>query len=228
MKIIIYSANINNYDYFYHPDIIDKNVEYVLFTDNNYFKSNIWKVINISNLGIDHLDYRRKARYLKINSHIVLPNHNVSIWIDHCFKSKINDANKMLNDLCFENKNAMIYNHSWRNCIYEEAKECISKKLDSKEVIEKQMREYKKKSFPQNNGLFETGFMIRRYNQDTINFNNLWWQEILNGSGRDQLSQNYAAWITKYKVHPINIGKSQYDSPFIDKKNKHNKIIQFK
>lgn len=226
MKIIVYSANIDNYDYFYHPSFNDKDVKYILFTDNKYFKSKVWQVVNINNFNVENLDNRRKARFFKINPHLTLPEHDVSIWIDHCMQSKIYDANKFLNQINFDsNKDIMLYRHSVRNCIYDEAKVCIEKNLDKEEVIKNQIQKYKEKSFPQKYGLYETGLMIRRNNEKIINFNNAWWEEIINGSGRDQLSQSYVSWSLDVRIDPISIGKNVYDNPFLNKKEKHTKTF---
>lgn len=228
MKIILYSANIGDYDHFYHPTIIDTNIEYVLFTDNPYFKSKVWNVKSISNLGINHLDNRKKARYIKINSNIVLPPHNISIWMDHCFKTKIDNVNNMLQDLNWDtDKNIMIYKHCVRDCTYDEADVCIQKKLDTESIIRSQVERYRQQGFPTKFGLFETGFMIRRNNDQVNNFNKMWWEELLNNSGRDQISQCYSSWKSNTKIHPILIGKSQYDSPYMMPKTKHNKIYKY-
>ena len=83
MKIIVYSVNTGGYDDFREPKIYDPNVRYILFTDNKYYKSKIWEICHTDFLP-KNLDNRRKARYIKLNPHIVLPEHDVSIWVDHC------------------------------------------------------------------------------------------------------------------------------------------------
>ena len=89
MKVIVYSVNIGGYDLFNHPTKFDDNIRYILFTDNKYFKSNVWEVNHIDFLPND-LDNRLKARYLKTNPHKVLPEHDISLWVDHCFTPKFN------------------------------------------------------------------------------------------------------------------------------------------
>lgn len=227
MKNIIYSVNIGNYDVFNDPIEVDKNVRYVLFTDNNNFKSKIWEVFNINKYNISHLHPRKIARILKINSHLVLPSHDVSIWIDHCFQSKIKSVEALLKSINFDKSNIMLYKHLERNCIYDEANVCIKLKLDYESVIINQIKKYREEKFPNNFGLFQTGFMIRKNNENIKKFNEVWSNEILHGSGRDQISQCYASWITKVNINPITIGKSQYNTPFLSSKNQHNKKYKF-
>jgi hypothetical protein len=227
MKIIVYSANIADYDYYYHPKNIDNNVKYYLFTDNKYFKSKSWNVLNTKDLNIDHLDPRKKARFIKVNSHKVLPEHDISIWLDHCFSFKINDIENMLNSLSFHNKNIMCYAHDERKCIYDEANICKIKKLDNHKLINNQIDKYKVESFPKNFGLFSTGLIIRKKNKEVNSFNELWWDEIYNHSGRDQLSQSYASWKTSVRIDPINIGKNIYNNNFLTIKSQHIKIYKY-
>ena len=229
MKIIFYSANIADYDYFYHPKNRDLNVDYYLFTDNKYFKSQYWNIINTKNLNLNQLDSRKIARFIKINSHKVLPKHDISIWLDHCFKFTNINVNSILNDLAFNDlafndKMIMCYAHDERRCIYEEAKICIERKLDTKSIIESQISRYKREMFPSNFGLFSTGLMIRKNNSKVHLFNEMWWEEVNNGSGRDQLSQSYASWKSNVKIDPINLGKNIYNSPLLSLKVPHIKV----
>lgn len=224
MKIIIYSANIADYDYFYHPKNRNVDIDYYLFTNNKYFKSKYWNVISTSTLilnKIDKIDNRRLARFIKINSHKVLPDHDISIWLDHCFKFKTDNIQQMLELIQFNNKNIMCYSHDERNCIYQEAKVCSARKMDTNKIIQLQMQKYKTELFPPNFGLFSTGLMIRKNNEQVNNFNDVWWQEIYNGSGRDQLSQSYASWKNQLKIDPISVGKNIYNNSFLTIKNSH-------
>jgi hypothetical protein len=226
-KIIVYSANIGGYDEFRIPIIYDPNIRYILFTDNKYFKSDVWEVNHVDFVN-DKLDNRRKARYIKINPHIVLPNHDISIWVDHCFTPRFENVNSLINNIKFTNNtNIMIFNHSWRSCIYQESEEVLKKKLEKPDIVKNQMEKYKKEGFPFDLGLFETGFIVRRNNDIVNNFNNVWSNEVVNFSGRDQLSQMYSSWKTKVSVDRILFGKSQYDNPFLERKKPHAVKLRF-
>ena len=120
MSIVIYSANINDYDIHLPLEYYDKKVRYILFTDNKYLKSKIWEINHIDFLD-SKLDPRKKARFLKLNPHKVLPKHDISIWIDSCYRPKFIDVKKMLDEINF-NESVMCYKHNERNCIYEESK----------------------------------------------------------------------------------------------------------
>ena len=116
-KIIVYSVNTGGYDELRSPDVYDPNIRYILFTDNKYFKSDVWEVNHVDFVD-SKLDNRRKARYIKINSHLVLPNHDISIWVDHCYKPKFNNAEEFLKEIGFFNNNIMSYKHDVLDNVY--------------------------------------------------------------------------------------------------------------
>lgn len=222
-KIIVYSANVGGYDDLWTPTVYDPSIRYILFTDNKFFKSDVWEVNHIDFLNNPSFDSRLKARCIKTNPHNFLPHHDVSIWIDNCFKFKFTSAKEMLDDLNFKDHNIMCYPHEVRDCIYEEGKVVIHAGLDLAHVVREQMSKYELEGFPQKYGLFQSGFMFRKNNSQVNKFNDVWWKEILRHSGRDQLSQVYSSWKTNTPISPVNGFGTVYDNKFLEKKIKHNK-----
>jgi hypothetical protein len=84
-----------------------------------------------------------------------------------------------------------LFEHSERHCIFEEANVCINRRLDNPEIIRKQINRYHQEGYPANAGLGECTILLRRHTPEIIEFNECWWQEILNGSKRDQISFQY-------------------------------------
>lgn len=61
--------------------------------------------------------------------------------------------------------------------------------------MDAQMERYRNEGYPEHNGLIDSGILVRELkNQKVINLMETWWQEVLHGSKRDQLSFNYACW----------------------------------
>ena len=222
LKIIVYSVSTGGYDELKTPKVFDPNVRYILFTDNKYFKSNVWEVNHINFLDND-LDNRRKARYLKLNPHLVLPNHDISIWVDHCYLPKFNNTLELLNEIEFFDNDIMCYRHDVRQCIYSESEEVKLQKLDYPDVVNSQMSKYRMEGFPHNYGLFDSGFTIRKNNKIVNEFNDIWWSEVKNLSARDQLSQVYSSWKTGVKISQIPVDLSIYDNKYLNPKIKHPK-----
>jgi hypothetical protein len=169
------------------------------------------------------LDSRRVARYLKTNPHKLLPNHDISIWIDYSNPPKFNDVSKMLREINFYKSDIMCYKHDERNCIFAEANVVKKLKLDYPDVIDKQMKKYRNEGYPENNGLFVTSFLIRKNNPTVNLFNEIWWDEIKNNSARDQLSQVYSAWKCNLIIDNIKIDSSVYSNRFLHSKIPHPK-----
>lgn len=222
MNTIIFSVNIGGYDDLKTPKVIDSSSRYILFTDNKYFKSKVWEIYHIDFID-KQLDNRKKARFIKTNPHLVLPEHNISVWVDHCYIPRFNSTLQMLNEINFHNYNIMCYKHNVRNCIFKEAEIVKQDRLDYNEVVDKQMNKYKIEGFPYNLGLFDSGFTIRKNNPDVKKFNETWWNEIKDFSGRDQLSQVYSSWKTNVKIEPISNGGDIYSNKYLNPKIRHSK-----
>jgi len=215
-KIIVYSVNINGYDEIITPKKYDPNVRYILFTDNKTFTSNVWETFPVD-IEVKSKDLRKKSRYFKVNSHLVLPEHDISIYVDSNLEPKFKDVGRMLDELSFENNNLMAYRHRTRKCIFDEANSVIKLKLDNPATVSEQMKRYLNMGFPENYGLFENGFLIRKNNLKIKHFNEFWWNEIKNNSGRDQLSQMFACWYCDIYPKPIEIGHDIYNNDFLEK-----------
>jgi hypothetical protein len=92
-----------------------------------------------------------------------------------------------------QDKDMVLWQHYLRDCIYEEAAQCIRDRRDDPDVIEAQVRRIRASGYPANAGLVETNVLITRPNDPRIvDFMTSWWREIDNGSRRDQLSFNWA------------------------------------
>lgn len=220
IKVIVYSANIGGYDNFIDLKNYDPNVEYILFTDDTDFKSDVWEVKSVDFLT-DTLDNRKKARYIKLNPHLVLPPHDISIWIDHCLKPIFEDVSELLKYLNFGNSSIMCFPHPERDCLYDEGQVVLKLKLDTPKIVNNQMNRYHSMSFPRNYGLFENGFIVRRNNLKSKMFNETWWKEISKNSGRDQLSQMFVSWSIGVDITPILNCGLMADNIFLSEKIKH-------
>jgi len=91
--------------------------------------------------------------------------------------------------------------HPCRNCIYKEAEIVIKENIDKSGNAQLQMAKYKEKGFPEDFGLNACGIIGRWNNEKTAEFERLWWDEVLQGSYRDQLSFDYVRWLTGATVH---------------------------
>jgi hypothetical protein len=188
MQIIVYTTNLGGYDEL-HPAPKDKDgVHYLYYTDGE--APDGWEKVPMKQGG------RKESRLYKINSHL-LPPHDISIYIDACYKIKspLSELALFIGD-----RDIALPEHGSDSCVYDHANRVISLNLDSRSVVRRQMKHYEKKHLPKKFGLSENCLIIRRNTSQVRLLNELWWQEYQKGSQRDQLSLPYALWKTKIKV----------------------------
>lgn len=141
---------------------------------------------------------RVNAKIHKILIHEFFPKVKYTIWIDGNIQVQIRYLRRLIDTM--GDNDIMLFKHYSRNCLYSEAHECMVRLLDSKDKIFDQICQYTQEGYPQGNGLAECPVLIRRNNKKTKEFNCLWWDEILRGSSRDQISFPYVQYKTGTKV----------------------------
>jgi hypothetical protein len=228
---VIYTAIFGDYDYLEPSKYVPKGFDFICFTDGN-LKSDFWEVRKVLPL---YKDSTRTARKYKILPHRFLQEYDNSIWIDGNFLIK-DDVNILWDEYMWKNSlSAYSHMHCFekRNCIYEEArmikylfeinKSPNKKPKDDLIIIEKQMKKYFEKKYPQNNGLISSGILLRKHNDENVKkIMEDWWLELKYGSKRDQLSFNYVCWMNNFNFEYINddIRENKY---FILNKHNHQK-----
>jgi len=98
-------------------------------------------------------------------------------------------------------------------CIYDVA---MGERLrDSKERLLNQIFEYYKDGYPIDNGFLWGGVLIRDHNNvDVIKAMDMWFNEVITYSKRDQISLPYVLW--KCNVHYDLIRENLYDNEFFE------------
>lgn len=210
MKIIIYTCNVNNYDTRKKVVDVDANTQYLYYSDNMSMISG-WKLMK-ADMSI-HTDVKKISRYYKTHSHL-LPKHDYSIWIDASFGLLHTDILKFVEKHLGKNDIACYYHGEDkvdRSCIYQEAAVCINRFPKQTMLILDQVNRYRNEGFPERFGLRSAGIVLRRNNDNVRKFNEMWWDEIVRGSHRDQLSQMYVSWKTG-----IDVGKMTGGTVYIN------------
>lgn len=198
-KIAVYTANIGEYDNLNNPLTPSKNVKYFVFSDTERKKIGVWDVIKPDYFNSSPT---RSARFYKLHPHFYFQEYDYSIWIDSNLTMCVTPED-LINSV-EGNKGLAIWRHPLRDCIFDEARECIRLGKDEPEIIEQQINRYYCEGFPKKFGLWETGAMIRRHNEPEIKeLMSLWWREIQNGSKRDQIGLAYALWKSQIAVGSI-------------------------
>ena len=212
MKVILYTCNFRNYDTFKNTPKIH-GVDCVYFTDNKNLHSDTWNIKILECNFIDK-DPQRASRWVKTHPIALLPEHDISIWLDSSFVPKMDSLSHLIN--ISKKHDISMYPHPVRDCLYDEGRVCSEFGLDDSDLIAKQLFKYEKEYFPRNYGLYSTGLIIRNNNDKVKKYNELWWEQIKNGSKRDQLSQSYVSWKLGMPINKLTLG-TIYENPWFQR-----------
>jgi len=206
-KSVIYTCITGNYDDLPLYGFINKDFDYVCFTDNMkllQFKNfAFWE---IRPLYYNKLDNTRNNRWHKTHPHILFPEYEESIYID----ANINILSPYIFRCIDELKKStiLIPRHPLYDCIYNEIVRVLNiivkEGRENKAVVLKMKQLLDDCKFPRHYGLNENNFIYRKHNDpQVIKIMDEWWYFIENYSKRDQLSLSYVLW--KNKIIPQNI-----------------------
>ena len=199
LKTVVYTAIFGGYEGLL-PQRSFPGVDYVCFSDAPV-RAKPWTVRYVPP---PESDPTRCARKYKILPHHYFPEYERSIWMDgnYLFVGDIDD----LMEKTLRNHNMAYFDHrssvaDSRDCVYEEYASIIElgrasgSFKDDPVVMRKQVERYRAEGYPAHNGLIFSSVLIRRHHaEDVVATMERWWRELSQGSKRDQLSFNYAAW----------------------------------
>ena len=182
-NLVVYTAIFGDYDSLNEIECPNSDFDYVCFTDNKELTSSTWEIRTTSLFNIDSC---RQARQLKIYPHKYLREYEYSMWIDGNMQLCVTPSILLLLD----ETSLALCKHPTRDCIYEEGIACKDLHKDSPNIINEQLSYYKEAlKFPTHAGLWQTGILLRKHNDESLNkLSDLWWEQILKHSKRDQLS----------------------------------------
>lgn len=192
MKKVIYTCLTNGYDEVREPLKITEGWDYILLTDKpEEIKSTNWQVKEVKNP--DGIDAVRLARTVKIFPYSMLNGYDLYFWCDSNLQINC-DLDQFITEYGHPDAHLNIMKHHMRDCVYEEAKQCILENKDIHELINNQMAIYHDEGYPEKNGLVQTGVHWKLPTREVIKFSELWLNEVLTYSKRDQLSFNFVDW----------------------------------
>ena len=220
-RLVVYTALFGDYDELIDPLGDFQGCDFVCFTDQRYLKSDIWDVRLVEKCDMPSNMMNR--RY-KILPHLYFPDYSVSLYVDA--NIAILENPKELSDKYLGDFDFVVPKHFARDCVYDEAKECIVLMKDKPGCIKKQMQRYAEIGFPFGFGLSENNILLRNHSRDkVIKLMNSWWQELQKETKRDQLSLPYVIWMSgleyKFMEESARQGKGYLDyrlhKDFIDR-----------
>lgn len=190
---------VGGYDDILQPLVIDDRFDYILFS--NEIKEPQIGVWQIRPIQYYNSDRTRICRYVKTHPEELIPEYEISIWMDASMQilsqdfydivSKLEEQKVLISSMC----------HPVRTCIYQEAFAVVNMMVEHEKVVIDWCHLLRKEEYPQHNGLCETGVIFRMRNELIHKANTFWWKCIEKYSRRDQLSFNYVLWKLNIPCH---------------------------
>tara|TARA_Y100000816_G_scaffold48311_1_gene30590 strand:+ start:7346 stop:8035 length:690 start_codon:yes stop_codon:yes gene_type:complete len=200
MKIAVVTSSYG-LDIPYPNEFIYESADYFLFTNSEYYISDNNEKLNIIHSPIytisNRFKNRRAAKVFKIIPEYFIPNYDVYIWHDitHALKQ---DPKQLVKKYLKENDYA-IFQHEFRDCLFEEAKFVKKLAYDDKKLVSRQISNYRSLKHPNNSGLYELSSYIKNNNDKTKEFSIKWFEQISKFSSRDQISFAFLIYNLKMK-----------------------------
>ncbi|MCG3760577.1 DUF616 domain-containing protein [Vibrio cincinnatiensis] len=223
-RIVVYTALFGGYDNLIELTIDDADVDFVCFTENPELKSNSWNIVYVDKPFDDPVLCNR---YYKMHPHLFFKDYDRSVYID----GNVRILNSMYDLVQFNLAYDIIFaKHEHRNCLYDEAQVCISKKNTPEKLVDKQMSFYRNDGFPKDFGLGEMNIIIRKHHSnEIIELMDQWWEQFMLWAKRDQLSFFYLIWKNNINFNYLHVNpREKNDYFFIELHSNASKIKKIK
>lgn len=188
--MVVYTCNTNNYSPNNHYTDLSvyckqNNYNYFVFTDRLVKDLDKSRQILFSYKAPDP---RYAAKIFKIFPILFFDNAKYSLWIDANI-SFLKDLNLLINNFVSSENNFVLFKHNKRNNVIDESIECMKYGKDDSIIIKSQIQRYSKEiKNLERLGLYRGCVLLRKHTSSVNEMSNSWWNEISNGSIRDQLS----------------------------------------
>lgn len=186
---VIYTASFGQVDDVLAPAAQSRPMRFVCFVEHDRSLPG-WEAVKVGHLPWDS---RRASRVIKLFPHILFPSHSTSVWVD-ASAHITGDISEIVQYVTADRPIAAMP-HGERRDVYSEEKVCRLLAKDDPKLMRKQIERYRAEGLPRDSGLIQGGLLVRAHNSPgCTQFMQAWWNEIVTGSVRDQLSFPYVAW----------------------------------
>jgi hypothetical protein len=165
----------------------DVAIDFFCFTDNLNLISKTWKICFYNHPLVRS---EKSSRYPKARPDIFFPDYDYSIYIDNTVVLKRMPKLSDIGDSTFKG-----FRHPWRSKPIDEADIVVRSGLDDSLIVSEQMKYYEiEKKISDINYLSVGTVLFRKHCDEKVRkFGELWWEQILLYSKRDQLSLDICA-----------------------------------
>ena len=199
-RVVVYSAIIGSYDTQPVVRSASSDIEFLLVSDSPVARTP-WKQVQVDRYWKDN---KLTSGYIKTHPHLFVSDDSITVWVD---------ANLGRLDLNSDSIRTMVdetpvwaFPHLIRSSVKDEARTVINSSLDHSWRVMRHMTRLESLGFPDDVGLSATMFLIRDLADPRVRqLNRTWWRGVLDGSRRDQLSFEPAAWAAGIDVRHLDV-----------------------
>lgn len=191
-KIAIYTSIIGKYDALRQPSVVDEAFDYILFVRKGLKTADKIGVWQVRELDYDVEDNTITSRYPKMNSHLVLPEYDYTLWMDgnlvicdQAFYDSVKE--KVMASVSYSG-----VKHPDKDCVYVDAVACTHAMRDKFSNIFHAVNFLISVNFPAHYGMYENNIILRQTSDIAVrSFNEMWWSLYLKYPRRDQFTSPY-------------------------------------
>lgn len=164
-------------------------IDYICFTDDPGLSSDRWNIQVIEpRLPMDSV---RSARHLKLVGHEALLDYDETLWVDNRI-DLLSDPNELLDDW-LDGADISMPSHSFREIVMDEFVAVLDSGFDEPFRVYEQLFHYMRSDAEVlQQRPFWTAIIARRHTSHVASAMNIWRDQVLRYSRRDQLSINVA------------------------------------
>lgn len=187
-RVALMSAVFDNHDVMIQEPVGTAH-SCIFFTDGDAPRG--WEV---RRLPRRHADGAREAKRFKLQPHKWLSDFDVVVWLDgHGRLSSPRAVDVAVRAASQWGVAAL--RHPADDDVYAEVERCLQWRKDSPDVMLRQVDRYRELGLPEKTGLAATGMIaVDLRSRGARAFMDLWHEEVIRGSRRDQLSMPYVSW----------------------------------
>lgn len=192
-KKAIVTYNFANYDSLKEPAVITDGWDYLVVSDGQV-QSDAWRSVRVPALQ-SVICPKRRSSILKIASHRYVPDeYDLVVTLDASMRINC-DLDEFVGEFHSPDSDLTLARHPKRQCLYDEADAVIKLQYDDPDLVGRQISRYRSDGFPERRGLYGTRMMVKNHRSSALReLCDVWAEEYMTGSRRDQLSLTYSIW----------------------------------
>jgi hypothetical protein len=202
MRFLVYTCVFGGYDRVYPPIRPEPGLDHVIVTDDAGLRVPGWRtqVVDMAPFATP----KAANLYHRALIHRVLRGYDAALYIDGNMRL-LGPTSRVFGPFLVSGAALAAWRHPQRSTVAAEAEACITgAKVPDPARIWAELAEYGAAGFPDDQGLFETGILLKNHRVAALDpAMALWWELYARHLTRDQISLPFVLWKTGLSRHVL-------------------------